>query len=430
MAVIDQALRERDAVGTSKDGEVYSAGLPARREVGRRAFVAGLVVVLLVAVGVRWAVFDVTDFRGDETFYLKYARALNLAGLAQFEQFAREYSNAPELWIFPPPTRALYIAVAALGCQLVQPCSGRSIAMVSLVTGVAIVAVTLVMAGRMFGPAIGLASGLLVAVSPLELQLSRRALQDGFFALMVLVTLWAFWERSRSSRRSWDVLLGAALLAALLTKESAIVLPVFLVGALAYPPWLGMARERSSLSTLSAVVLPVPAAVLVLLALIPLPLALRVLSGWQAGAWTNVYAVAYSQGPWFRYLLDFVLLSPLVVIAAIGYYFLPGRPGEDRFLGRLTLLLSIVLSVLPLMNVRYVSFLDVLLRILAVLTVVALFGDPVAHRLRRVGLVVVVLLLLAAHDLWLFHTIFVQAKVYDPVTASLAQALGLIPTPK
>lgn len=384
------------------------------------------VAILLVATGVRWSFFDVTTFRGDELIYLKYARSLNDGGLAQFEQFAREYSATPALWVYPPPTRVLYVLVAALGCRLVEPCSGRGIALTSLASGIALVAVTMAMAGRMFGPAVGLLGGLLVAVSPLELQLSRRALQDGFFSLTVLLALWAFWERSRSPRRAWDVLLGCALVASFLTKESSLLIPLVLFVALLHPSWFGLAPGRSNWSTLAAVALPLPVAAVVILVLIPPPLAIAVLGAWRTGAETGAYAIAYSQGPWFRYLLDFLILSPLTAVAAIGYYFRPDPRPEDRFLGRVTLVLFLIFGVLPLKNIRYVSFLDMPVRVLAVLTLASLLRDPAVPDARR-GRLVLAVVVLAAHDLWLFYAIFVRAGVYDPVTATLARAVGLIP---
>ena len=40
---------------------------------------------------------------------------------------------------------------------------------------------------------------------------------------------------------------------------------------------------------------------------------------------------------------------------------------------------------------------------------------------------VTAVLLLAAYDLYLFYTIFINGAVYDPVTANLARAEHLIP---
>lgn len=388
-------------------------------------FLLGATAILVAAAASRWWTFDVTQFRGDELIYIRYATRISADGLSQFRLLADEYASNPSLWVFPNPLRVLYILMTALGCWLAGVCSGATVAAVSFLSGIALVLLTIVLAWRMFGERVALLSGLLAALSPLQLALSRRAWQDGFFSLTVLLALWAFWERSRSPRKGWDILLGCALLAGLLTKESAIIFPVGFLGALLYPKISrGVTMTRS---TLAALLLPLPLAALILLTLIPDPsLLIRVYSSWLWATEAGAYAIAYSQGPWFRYLIDFLLLSPLTTLLAIGYYFKPAGEQEDPFLGRSTLILFLVFSLLALKNVRYVSFLDIPMRILAVLTLTSLFHHPAVERVRERGLVLAVLLL-AAYDLSLFYAIFIGGGVYDPVTATLAKAERLIP---
>lgn len=384
-------------------------------------------MILLGAAAIRWWFFNVTEFRGDELIYVQYARRISTAGLSQFRLLAEEYASNPSLWVFPNPLRVLYLLITALSCRVAEACSGATVAAVSLLSGIGLVLLTLVMGWRMFGKQVALLSGLLAALSPLQLALSRRAWQDGLFSLTVLVALWAFWERSRSPRKGWDILMGCALLAALLTKESSIIFLIGLLGALLYPNWLGSASISPIRSMLAAVLLPLLLAVLILLILIPdPPLLIRVYSAWLSATETGAYAIAYSQGPWFRYLIDFFLLSPMTTLLAIGYYFTPGGKQEDQFLARFTLVLFLAFSLLALKNVRYVSFLDIPMRILAVLTLTALSQNPAVARVGKRG-VVPAILLLAAYDLSLFHAIFIDAAVYDPVTATLAKAERLIP---
>jgi hypothetical protein len=148
--------------------------------------------------------------------------------------------------------------------------------------------------------------------------------------------------------------------------------------------------------------------------------------GWLSATGVGPYATIYSQGPWSRYLIDFLLLSPLTTLLAIGYYFTPGREREDRFLGGFTLILFVVFSLLSLKNIRYVSFLDIPMRILAVLALTSLFHHPAVARVGERGAMVTTLLL-AAYDLSMFYAIFIGGGVYDPLTATLAQAERLIP---
>jgi hypothetical protein len=76
------------------------------------------------------------------------------------------------------------------------------------------------------------------------------------------------------------------------------------------------------------------------------------------------------------------------------------------------------------MNVRFVLFDDVLLRALEAAGIFALAGKLGG---RRSTLVAALLLLGAlASDIWQYQRIFVQAGVYDPVTAELVHADGLV----
>ena len=388
-------------------------------------FLLGAAAILLGAAAGRWWAFDVTQFRGDELTYTNYATRISTAGLTEFRLLVAEYASNPSRWSFPNPLRVLYILITALSCKLAGACSGTVVAAVSFVSGIGLVLLTLVMAWRMCGERVALLAGLLVAFSPLQLALSRRAWQDGFFSLTVLLALWAFWERSRSARKGWDLVLGCALLAALLTKESAPILVLGFLGTLLYRKFsTGVPLTRS---TLTAVLVPLPLTALILLALIQDPwLVTRVYGGWLSATDAGPYVTIYSQGPWFRYLIDFLLLSPLTTLLAIGYYFTPGRERGDPFLGRFTLILFVLFSLISLKNIRYVSFLDIPMRILAVLALTSVFHLPAVARVGERGAMVTTLLL-AAYDLSMFYAIFIGGGVYDPLTATLAQAARLIP---
>ncbi|HYB44064.1 MAG TPA: glycosyltransferase family 39 protein, partial [Candidatus Methylomirabilis sp.] len=361
--------------------------------------IAAAGAVVLLAIAVRLLFFNAADFAGDELHYAAYADRISARGVSEFRRLAEEYASDPERWIYPPPIRVLYMAAGAAACRIAgSPCTDRAIAAVSLASGIAMVVLALAMAWRMFSARVGILAGLLVALSPLGLQLSRRALQDEFFALPILLAVWAFWERSRSTRRGWDVLLGTALVAALLTKESAFIFPLYFYGALLFPSWLTSREFPFNRSTLAAILASLATAGLIFLALVPdVWLLLRVHNAWLSATETGEY-VPYSQGRWFRYLVDFALISPAVTVLGVGYYFSAAREKIDGYLGRFALLLFLAFSLLPLKNLRYVSFLDPPLRILAVLALVSMFRHPAAVRYARLGVAATVAVL-AIYDL-------------------------------
>src|SRR6266581_1565787 len=78
------------------------------------------------------------------------------------------------------------------------------------------------------------------------------------------------------------------------------------------------------------------------------------------------YTVHYEKGPWFRYLLDFLAIAPVVFIAAIIGFF--ARYEESIRHGRNLALIYFASGVLffgqmPIVNVRLVLFIDMFLRL-------------------------------------------------------------------
>ena len=213
----------------------------------------------------------------------------------------------------------------------------------------------------------------LVACSPLWLGLGRRVLTDAAALLVVTGALWAFlaWLREPSSRAAR---LGfvASFTAALLVKELSVLLaPVLLSVA-----WL-QRRQRLTAAGLPAALglVAVPCALAAGVGIVaaggigPMAEVVRIVLRSPA---SNTFAQAFCSGPWYRHLLDFLLLAPVTTLLGLGFlaafWLRPGPRAAEPVLVAMSVLVVVTLvEFAPLIkNVRYTALLDLPLRLGAV----------------------------------------------------------------
>ena len=137
------------------------------------------------------------------------------------------------------------------------------------------------------------------------------------------------------------------------------------------------------------------------------------------------YAIVTGDGPWYRYLVDLMVMSPLVLVLAIGGIF--NLKISDK--ASLFLLLFVVGSYLLManvrygMNLRYTNMWDLPLRYLAVgclTNVSASFGKR-AHW--WLGLFIAIV---CAVELRQYIVFFVQHDLYELVTGGLLHAVKML----
>ena len=220
------------------------------------------------------------------------------------------------------------------------------------------------------------------------------------------------------------VSLGTCLCLALLTKESALLLyPIMVIAAAYYYRAMNLRPSRW-------LVLP-----LVLAPLIYLLIEIGICGG--IGNFIDTYrtyaslqqkleyTVHYEKGPWFRYLLDFLAIAPVVFIVAIVGFF--ARAEEPIRHGRNLALIYFASGVLlfgqmPIVNVRLVLFVDMFLRLGAAVAIAHFATQWNQKWTERVLYLAVGLLVLS--DAWQFYQIFVLGNVYSPTTFLLLRAEG------
>jgi hypothetical protein len=149
---------------------------------------------------------------------------------------------------------------------------------------------------------------------------------------------------------------------------------------------------------------------------------------------TNEYAIRYGSGPWFRYLVDYLCLSPattLLAVAFAGVLALRLKGGHyDRVLVCLGLLAVFFLIEFSFFtkNVRYALVLELSMRVFAVCMLAELLGS--ASRARSAVLCGVAVAALCWLDWRTFDLYWVRYRGYDVHSQFLLGARQMIPFPK
>ena len=143
----------------------------------------------------------------------------------------------------------------------------------------------------------------------------------------------------------------------------------------------------------------------------------------------NPYVFKYCSGPWYRYLLDLMLLSPLTFLLFVGYIFHLLPRIRENFIVKYFLYYFIITYALmvPLQkNIRYVINLEMVIAVFSVLMIVELFRGVIPTS-RREWCVVLATVLIFLIDYCQFIHIFILSKVLDPVSVHLLSYQGFIP---
>ena len=368
----------------------------------------------------------------DEGQYLRYMSRIERGGPGAFPALFREYAEQPTQRILPNPLRAGFILVAGLWAGLFGS-SFFGLTLISMVSLLLCVSLNHHFLRRYRSPPQALGIAAVIGFSPLLLALGRRALNDSFANLWMTLSFWLCFEAVRVERgRRARVCFGVAFALAVLAKEPAVLLLVpFGIFVLSEHR-----RRQGDLRALVAdgllLTVPVLLAVAVMICLAGGPAAfLRVVRIILASPTTNEYARKYGSGPWFRYLIDWLVLSPwTLLLAVVGTGRVIGdlRKGEAgdplaRY-SALTVTFWLVPLCLFTKNVRYLALLETPLRILAVGTIREWL--PAAPRVRLLAGAVVGILWCCL-DWETFVRLFVLGGIYDPTTYFLISTISVIP---
>jgi 4-amino-4-deoxy-L-arabinose transferase-like glycosyltransferase len=417
----------------------------------RPTYSALAALAFILAAGIFLRVYPSAGFKSigfDEHVYAGYARDAAKIGLTNYADLVREFADIQKEKhdAIAPPTRVAFIAPAALLVQAAHVDPMRAVRMVSATAAILLLCVTAGIAYRWGNSAQMLIVTALMAVAPLQIALAQRALGDGCFALWAIICAWCFFEtllapaspsvggQDRPSR-FWLCALGFSFFMLVLTKESA----AFVCAALlmSYAALVAARVVPVTLKPVSIMAASGAAAVIIIASLLGgFGEFFAFYRAYAAKSSVIPYVIQFQDGAWYRYLVDFTLMSPVIValVFARALNLGPASPSsaaaskESRadlfwalFLGFSFVAMSLVRYG---MSLRFAAYWDEPLRWLAASQVV-IMGNRFAPRWRNPVMIAAVVALLIV-DLAQYQRFFIKAGIYDPVSYHLLRASYLV----
>jgi 4-amino-4-deoxy-L-arabinose transferase-like glycosyltransferase len=366
----------------------------------------------------------------DENLYRQYVDHLSKTGIGSYPDMVESYiatqSTLPNAVL--PPVRFLYIFSAYIWRSIFDSETMDSLRDVAAFFSILTVLLAPLFAWRMRGPRWGFGVAALIATAPTQIHMSQHALIDGFFAFWALLSLWLLWE-CVTAPGDWRWLTAYALALALLvmTKENSFFVWLGLVAIILANRWLqfGITSRALVLATIAGPLLGVVMLVFLAGGLGNLIETYRLL---VTKAAQTPYAVLTGDGPWYRYLVDLMLVSPIVLLLALGTIFRINRTMKPE----LYLAIFIAASYLVMcnvrygMNLRYANMWDTPLSFLAVSSLVALVTPLPRYRNLVLGIAVGFVALIEVRQ---YIILAVQYPLYELITHDLLQALHILKSP-
>jgi 4-amino-4-deoxy-L-arabinose transferase-like glycosyltransferase len=366
----------------------------------------------------------------DEGMYRSYVNVLAADGLSSYPQIVAHYvqlqQKLPRSVL--PPMRFLYILAAYLWHVLFGTEALHALNHVACLFSILTFLLAGIFAWRLKGPVWGLAVVALMSCAPTQIHMSQHALVDGFFTFWTLLVLWMLWENLRAPN-NWRFLLvyTLALSLLILTKENSFFVWIGLCALLLANRWLkfGKVTPALILCTITGPLLGVISLALLSGGFETLITAYRlsVSKNYQLK-----YAILTGDGPWYRYLVDLFLVSPIVLILAFGAVFRLDRAQKPE----LFLVVFVAASYLIMcnikygMNLRYANMWDMPLRFLAFSQIAALAS---LSRRWRAHLLVALVVIVCTIDLRQYYILAVRYPLYELVSEELLQALKIFKWP-
>ena len=367
------------------------------------------------------------DLGFDENLYRGYVDNLIRYGVTAYPDFAQHYielqTRLPSAIL--PPTRFLYVFAAYAWHSVTGADALTALHNVSSAFSMLLLVLATGFAARMGGLRVAILVGALMAFAPTQIHMSQHALIDGFFTFWATLCLWLLWENLRKPDDwRWLTGFGVSLALLVLAKENAMFVYIGLVGLVLANYWLRFGQVTRLLLATMFVGPLLGVALLVNLCGSPMQ-AFRIYQLLVSKASVLPYAIATGDGPWYRYLVDLMIMSPIVLVLAIGGIFTLRRADKAGayMLAFVSASYLLMCNVRYGMNLRYANIWDLPLRYLAVgclSHVSELFG-------RRAALALYVLTGLAClHELRQYLIFFVQDDLYELITAGLLETIKIL----
>ena len=366
----------------------------------------------------------------DERLYTEYVHKLATLGLSAYPLIVQDYVDRQERLqrSILSPLRFLYIYSGYLWHLSLGTDPLLALKSVASLFSVLTLFVSIAFVWRLKGKAWALAIGALMCVAPTQIHMSQHALVDGFFTFWALICLWLFWENLQAPRDwRWLVayIVGLALL--VLTKENSFFVWIALIALLVANHWLRFGIVTREL-VIATVLGPLLGGVILVLLAGGLSQTIHTYHYSLAKNYQLHYAILTGDGPWYRYLVDLLLVSPIVLILAFGTLFRLDREMKPELFMSIFIAASylVMCNVKYGMNLRYANMWDLPLRFLAFSQIVVMASWAKQY---RTVIIAAAVLFLAAIEFHQYIVLAVRYPLYELITHDLLQALQILKSP-
>ncbi len=371
--------------------------------------------------------------RADEGYYFIFASRVAERGLSQFPALIKSYASNTELHLYPPPSRVGHILLTALWLKLFGY-SFVNLARFSFFCYVLFILVCFYFSLKLFGRDLAFPFALLSASSPLVMAMGKRAHLDSNANLFWALCIWIFLGFLITKKKSKFIIFLIVYSVCISIKESSAFLLVFFVMYfLIHKYYFKNAISNNYL--LGIIFIPPILIGISYLVLFGgfynfLSLIKGLLDTHFGSVKFSQYAVLFCTGPWYRYIIDYLLLSPVTTLLFLGYlgYILISRKWEDKILYFFLYFITVfgIFSNLKYSKVvRFVINLDMVISLFSVFMLYELFRQKnKRYQTYFVLMGVIVIFFVNYHN---FLYLFCNRNIYDPVSYWLLQAKKIIP---
>ena len=370
----------------------------------------------------------------DEGYYCKYASVVVHKGQRGFNDLISWYASSDKARMHPAPARVGYILLSAFLFKLFGVESLGILGLISTLSFILFLYVCFYYVHKYFDLDTALLTVLFLASSPLMLGLSRRALVDSPVNLLWGLAVWLFLDvLVKPNRFSYAYFLITLFVAITFKETSLILIPFFVMAGI-----IGR-RKGAAIKTFQIWGIAICPLIFIFLfygwvygGLGPLKVAAMAIAKTHFSShYPNPYAIDYCSGPWFKYVLDFLLLTPFITLLFIGYagYLCVHRMALDfkkmYFMLYFIYVYGILSSLAHSKDVRFVVNLEMVMGLFAVLMLVEVLKGLDDQKRQR-------WLVYAAVGIFLYNWssfvhLFYNVSLVDPISYNLLVLRYFIP---
>ncbi len=264
-------------------------------------------------------------FKGaDEGYYFNYAAAIIERGMAGFPYLIKSHIENPQSYLVPPPSRVGHVLFTALWLRLFGA-SFTNLFKFSFFCYVLFILVNIYYSRKIFGKDIAYLFALLVSSSPLVMAMGKRALSESNLNLFSALSLWTFMDFLVTKKKSRFFVFLLFYSLCVTVKESSLLFVVFFIAFFLIYKYYFKNPIRGIYFANIALLWLVIGSIFYIVLFIGgfgnfINLAKAVISAHFGGVKFSPYAVLFCTGPWYRFIIDYLLLAPITTLLFIGYF--------------------------------------------------------------------------------------------------------------